>query len=156
MVRPRTRSNQNSKEPDLENVVATLQRLLMEQQQETDQLRKQITRLNQIPRANIVPPQENPVPPVVSQESKVHQEVPQNVEVLLAPVGVQANLPLIREDQLYERFRRMMAPEFEGPTNPIEADNWLIDIQVILDFMGLTELEKVLCASFALKKDARH
>ncbi|GMN18661.1 hypothetical protein TIFTF001_049834 [Ficus carica] len=128
MVRPRTRSNQNPKEPDLENVIATLQ----------------------------LPPQENPVPPVVSQEPKVHQEVPQNVEVLLAPVGVQANLPLIREDQLYERFRRMMAPEFEGPTNPIEVDNWLIDIQVILDFMGLTQLEKVLCASFALKKDARH
>ena len=42
------------------------------------------------------------------------------------------------------------------PTDPIEADNWLIDIQVILDFMGLTEHEKVLCASFALKNDARH
>ncbi|GMN34874.1 hypothetical protein TIFTF001_042131 [Ficus carica] len=50
----------------------------------------------------------------------------------------------------------MKAPEFEGPTDPIAADNWLIDIQVILDFMRLTEQEKVLCASFALKKDARH
>ena len=50
----------------------------------------------------------------------------------------------------------MKAPEFEGPTDPIAADNWLIDIQVILDFMRLTEPEKVLCASFALKKDARH
>ncbi|GMN22013.1 hypothetical protein TIFTF001_043434 [Ficus carica] len=38
----------------------------------------------------------------------------------------------------------------------IAADNWLIGIQVILDFMRLTEQEKVLCASFALKKDARH
>ena len=47
-------------------------------------------------------------------------------------------------------------PEFEGSTGLIEADNWLIDIQVILDFMGLTEQEKLLCASFALKKDARH
>ncbi|GMN19718.1 hypothetical protein TIFTF001_049944 [Ficus carica] len=50
----------------------------------------------------------------------------------------------------------MKAPEFEGLMNPIEADNWLIDIQVILDFMGLSEQEKVMCASFALKKDARH
>ncbi|GMN73678.1 hypothetical protein TIFTF001_053066 [Ficus carica] len=47
--------------------------------------------------------------------------------------------PPVREDLLYERFRRMKAPEFEGPTNPIAADNWLIDIQVILDFMRLTE-----------------
>ncbi|GMN34599.1 hypothetical protein TIFTF001_042088 [Ficus carica] len=51
---------------------------------------------------------------------------------------------------------RMKAPEFEGTMDPIAADNWLIDIQVILDFMRLTEQEKVLCASFALKKDARH
>ena len=48
----------------------------------------------------------------------------------------------------------MKAPKFEGPTNPIEANNWLIDIQVILDFMGLTEQEKGHFASFALKKDA--
>ncbi|GMN33953.1 hypothetical protein TIFTF001_041976 [Ficus carica] len=44
------------------------------------------------------------------------------------------------------------APEFEGPTDPIAANNWLIDIQVILDFMRLTEQEKVLCTSFALKR----
>ncbi|GMN25667.1 hypothetical protein TIFTF001_040767 [Ficus carica] len=90
------------------------------------------------------------------QVPEVHQEVPRNAEVPLAPIGVQANPPLIREDLLYKHFRRMKAPEFEGPTNPIEADNWLLDIQVILDFMGLTEQEKVLCASFILKKDARH
>ncbi|GMN32015.1 hypothetical protein TIFTF001_046565 [Ficus carica] len=110
----------------------------------------------EIPRANEVPPQVNPVPPVVPQVPEVRQEVPQNVEVPLVPDGMQANPPLVREDLLYERFRRMKAPEFEGPTDPIEADNWLIDIQVILDFMGITEREKVLCASFALKKDARH
>ncbi|GMN31302.1 hypothetical protein TIFTF001_046503 [Ficus carica] len=125
----------------------------MEQQRETDRLREQITRFDQIPRANVVPPQGNPVPPVVPQVPEGHQEVPRDVEVPLAPIGVQTNPPLIREDMLYERFRRMKAPEFEGPTDPIEADNWLIDIQIILDFMGLTEQEKVMCSSFALKKD---
>ncbi|GMN59966.1 hypothetical protein TIFTF001_029061 [Ficus carica] len=74
--------------------------------------------MNQMPRVNEVPPQNNPKPPVVPQMPE--------------------------------------APEFEGLTDPIEADNWLIDIQVILDFMGFTEQEKVLCASFALKKDTRH
>ncbi|GMN19779.1 hypothetical protein TIFTF001_045233 [Ficus carica] len=128
----------------------------MEQQRETDRIREQIARFVQIPRANVVPPQGNPVPPVVPQVLEGHQEAPRNVEVPLAPIGVQANPPLIREDMLYERFRRMKAPEFEGPTDPIEADNWLIDIQIILDFVGLTEQEKVMCASFALKKDARH
>ena len=66
------------------------------------------------------------------------------------------NPPLVREDLLYERFRRMKVLEFEGPTDPTAVDNWLIDIQVILDFMRLIEQEKVICASFALKKDARH
>ncbi|GMN70172.1 hypothetical protein TIFTF001_039215 [Ficus carica] len=107
----------------------------MEQQRETDWLREQIARFDQISRANVVSPQRNPVPPVVPQVPEGHQEAPRNVEVPLAPIG---------------------APEFEGPTDPIEADNWLIDIQIILDFMGLTEHEKVMCASFILDKDARH
>ncbi|GMN63758.1 hypothetical protein TIFTF001_032832 [Ficus carica] len=70
----------NSPEPDMANVVANLQRQLLEQQQETNRPRKQTTRMNQMPQVNEVPPQ-------------AHQ---------------------------------------------------------------LTELEKVLRASFALKKDARH
>ncbi|GMN70174.1 hypothetical protein TIFTF001_039219 [Ficus carica] len=105
------------------NVVADLQRQLLEQQEETNRLREQIVRLNQIPRANEVPPQVNPVPLVVPQVPEVRQEVPQKVEVPLVPDGMQANPPLVREDLLYERFRRMKAPEFEGQTDPIEADN---------------------------------
>ncbi|GMN27181.1 hypothetical protein TIFTF001_044086 [Ficus carica] len=156
MVRPRKQINLNPQEPDLANVVATLQRQLLEQQLETNRLREQVARLNQIPQANEEPLQDNPVPPVAPQVPGVRQGVPRNVEVPLVPEGIQANPPLVREDLLFERFRRMKAPEFEGTTDPLEADNWLIDIQVILDFMGITEREKVLCASFALKKDARH
>ncbi|GMN30141.1 hypothetical protein TIFTF001_035860 [Ficus carica] len=90
------------------------------------------------------------------QQHHRHQGFVKDLEVPLVPDGIQANPPLVREDLLFERFRRMKAPEFEGTTDPIEADNWLIDIQVILDFMGITKREKVLCVSFALKKDARH
>ncbi|GMN69366.1 hypothetical protein TIFTF001_038432 [Ficus carica] len=106
--------------------------------------------------ANEVPLQDNPVSPVAPQAPGVRQGVPRNLEVPLVPDRIQANPPLVREDLLFERFRRMKAPEFEGTIDLIEADNWLIDIQVILDFMGITKREKVLCASFALKKDARH
>ena len=156
MVRPRTRAKQNSQEPNLANMVTMLQRQLIEQQRENNRLREQIARFNQILQDNVVTPQENPIPPVVPQVPEGHQEVPRNVEVPLAPIGVQANPPLIKEDLLHKRFRRMKAPKFERPTNPIKAENWLLDIQVILDFMGLTEQEKVMCASFVLKKDARH
>ncbi|GMN70255.1 hypothetical protein TIFTF001_039300 [Ficus carica] len=118
--------------------------------QETNRLREQLAQINQRPQANEVPPQNVRVPPIVPPVPDVQPEV--QPEVPIAPVGVQVNLPPVREDLLYERFRRMKASEFEGPTDPIAADNWLIDIQVILDFMRLTEQEKVLCASFALKK----
>ncbi|GMN69674.1 hypothetical protein TIFTF001_038717 [Ficus carica] len=154
MVRPRKQVNLNPQEPDLANVVATLQRQLLEQQQETNRLREQMARLNQVPQANEVPLQDNPVPPTAPPAPGVRQGVPRNLEVPLVPDGIQVNPPLVQEDLL--RFRRMKAPEFEGTTDPIETDNWLIDIQVILDFMGITEREKVLCASFALKNDARH
>ncbi|GMN70643.1 hypothetical protein TIFTF001_039684 [Ficus carica] len=65
-----------------------------------------------------LPPEDNLtnlVPP------EVNQDVPQNSEVPLAPVapaGEQANPPIVREDLLYERFRRMKAFEFEGLPHP--------------------------------------
>ncbi|GMN46134.1 hypothetical protein TIFTF001_015313 [Ficus carica] len=168
MVRPRRTVPLNPPEPDLATVVANLQRQLLEQQREMNRLQEQIARMNQRPQVNEVPPRAHQVPPVVppvpedqpdvhpNAQPEVQPEAPRNAEISMAPAGVQMNLPLVREDLLYERFRRMKAPEFEGPMDPIAADNWLIDIQVILDFMRLTEQEKVLCASFALKKDARH
>ena len=63
MVRTRVRISQIPQEPNLANVVATLQRQLLEQQQETNRLREQIARMNQVPRDNEVPPQDIPVPP---------------------------------------------------------------------------------------------
>ncbi|GMN22021.1 hypothetical protein TIFTF001_045591 [Ficus carica] len=146
----------NPPEPDFATIVANLQRQLLEQQQETNRLREQIAQMNQRPQVNEVPPPVHQVPPAVPQVPEVQPEIPRNAEILMALVGGQVNLQPVREDLLYERFRHMKALEFEGPTDSIAADNWLIDIQVILDFMRLTEQEKVLCASFALKKDARH
>ncbi|GMN57665.1 hypothetical protein TIFTF001_026767 [Ficus carica] len=119
MVRPRRTVPVNPPEPDLTTVVANLQLQLLEQQQETDRLREQIAQMNQRPQVNEIPR----VPPVVPPMPEVQPEVPR------ALAGVQINPPLVREDLLYERFRRMKAPEFEGPTDPIAADNWLIDIQ---------------------------
>ena len=57
---------------------------------------------------------------------------------------------------LFERFRRMRAPEFEGSTDPLVADEWISEIKTIFNFMNITEQEKVICASFVMKKDARY
>ena len=50
----------------------------------------------------------------------------------------------------------MRAPEFEGSPDPLVADEWLSNLQVILNFMNLSVREKVRCASFVLKNDARY
>ena len=62
----------------------------------------------------------------------------------------------IRQEPLYERFGRMKPASFEGSTDPLEAEEWLSSIETILDFMELSDRERVLCASYMLKKDARH
>ncbi|GMN65394.1 hypothetical protein TIFTF001_034470 [Ficus carica] len=139
MLRPHRMVPVNPPEPDLATVVANLQR-----QQETNRLREQLARVNPRPQVNEVPR----VPPIVPPMPEVQPEIPRNVEVPLAPAEVQINPPLVREDLLYEQFRRMKMPEFEGSTDPIAADNWLIDIQVILDFIRLTEQEKDFVTEF--------
>ena len=163
MVRTRgntsTDAPENPPQPDMMTLMMALQRQLQEQQQEMARFREQLERMNQAPQVQAAP---QPVPPVVppvpnaNVQPEAQPAVPPPAEIPVAPAAMPANPPAVREDMLYERFRRMKAPEFEGPTDPIAADNWLIDIQVILNFMRLTEQEKVLCASFALKKDARH
>ncbi|GMN52601.1 hypothetical protein TIFTF001_021752 [Ficus carica] len=102
--------------PELATVVANLQRQLLEQQQETNRLREQIAQMNQRPQGDEVPPpvhQAPPayqVPPVVSPVPEVQPEIPRNAEIPMAPVGGQVNVQPVREDLLYERFRRMKAP----------------------------------------------
>lgn len=50
----------------------------------------------------------------------------------------------------------MHRPEFNGATNPLVAEEWLSSIQVLLEFVNLMDLEKILCASYVLKMDARY
>jgi len=50
----------------------------------------------------------------------------------------------------------MGAPEFDGSSDPLIAEEWLSDVQMILNFMDINEREKVRCVTFVLKKDARY
>lgn len=88
--------------------------------------------------------EEQQAPPIQPEE-----EVPHPAPTPAAPV-------VGEEMDLYESFRQMKASNFEETTDPLLVDNWLIDIHVIMEFMGLNDKKEVLCASFALKGDARH
>ncbi len=143
---------------DMANQMMEMRQLLLAQQQEMNALREQLARQNQ-------------VPPVEGELAHGNAPVPedplaagdQNVQGLppapIAPIVVERqNLQAVDDGRwvsILERFRRMKAPEFNGSTDPIEADNWLIDVQVILNLMKLNDQEKVMCASYMLKKEAR-
>ncbi|KAL5548161.1 hypothetical protein UlMin_003392 [Ulmus minor] len=63
---------------------------------------------------------------------------------------------VFRPEPLYKRFSHMKPAEFEGSTNPLDAEEWLSSIQTIMEFMELNDRERVLCVSYMLKKDARY
>ncbi|KAL5537508.1 hypothetical protein UlMin_045605 [Ulmus minor] len=50
----------------------------------------------------------------------------------------------------------MKPAEFVGSSDPLEAEEWLSLIETILEFMELSDREKVMCASYMLRKDARY
>ena len=60
--------------------------------------------------------------------------------------------PEIKLEPLYERFCKMKSAEFEGSTNPLDAEEWLSSIQTIMDFLDLNDPKRVLCASYMLKR----
>ncbi|GMN46307.1 hypothetical protein TIFTF001_015488 [Ficus carica] len=127
---PRRRMAQNQ-DIDLAVQLNEIRQMMLAQQQEIGGLRAQLAQQNQGPPDVGVPP------------SPVNQPT--------APEFPNAD-PVIPENPI--AHERMKVPEYEGSTNPIEADNWLVDLQVILNFLRLNDQEKVLCASFMLRKDA--
>ncbi|GMN66597.1 hypothetical protein TIFTF001_035660 [Ficus carica] len=95
------------------------------------------------------------VAPEIPNTDSLIPEKPMAPKVHVAPLVVPL-APLVRTPkELYNKFWCMKVPKFEGSTNPIKVDNWLVDLQVILNFLRLNDQEKVLCASFMLRKDAR-
>ncbi|KAL5572480.1 hypothetical protein UlMin_022077 [Ulmus minor] len=62
----------------------------------------------------------------------------------------------MRREYLCERLCKMKPPLFEGTTNPLEAEDWLSTMETILDFMELRDEEKITCAVYVLRKEARY
>ena len=50
----------------------------------------------------------------------------------------------------------MRPAQFAGSTEPLEAEEWISSIETILDFMQLSDYERVSCVSYMLRKDTRH
>ena len=62
----------------------------------------------------------------------------------------------MRREYLCERLYKMKPPWFERTTNPLDAEDWLSTMETILDFMELRDEEKITCAVYVLRKEARY
>ena len=72
------------------------------------------------------------------------------------PPPLQAPIAIHPLEPLYERFRKQGPPVFEGNTDPLVAEEWMRSMETIFEFMQLNDHEKVSCATYMLKKDARY
>ena len=127
---PPKRRTAQTQNVDLAAQMNELRQMMLAQQQEIGGLRAQLAQQNQGPPDARVPPA--PVNQLAAPEiPDVNPMIPENPiapEVPIAPAVVPP-APLIRTPkELYDKFRHMKALKFEGSTNPIEADNWLIDL----------------------------
>ena len=58
-------------------------------------------------------------------------------------------------EPLYERFRTQHPPTFKGGSDPLRAEQWMNMISSILYFMRVEGNERVACASYMFREDAR-
>ncbi|XP_058222624.1 uncharacterized protein LOC131332425 [Rhododendron vialii] len=58
-------------------------------------------------------------------------------------------------DTIYSRFKKLGPTEFDGPPNPLDAEEWMKKLEEIFQIMAVTDEQKVLLATFMLKGDAR-
>lgn len=58
-------------------------------------------------------------------------------------------------DEGVERFRQYNAPRFNGRDGPLVVEEWFEEMEHIFTHIGCTDKEKVACAIFQLKDDAR-
>ena len=71
------------------------------------------------------------------------------------PPPPQAPATLHPLEPFHKLFRKQHPPVFESGIDPFDAEEWINSIENFFDFMQLNEREKVSCASYMLKKDAR-
>ncbi|KAL5547192.1 hypothetical protein UlMin_006879 [Ulmus minor] len=73
----------------------------------------------------------------------------------IGPGNGNLNNKLVNIKPLYERFRKQHPLVFEGSSDPLIAKEWLRSIEDIFNFMRVNDHERVLCAIYMLRKDAR-
>ena len=82
-----------------------------------------------------------------SSRANIPNQAPPPAPPVPQPAVNHASLASANPD-LYEGFRHMKGIYFAGSSDPLVANEWLAQIQVILNFMNNYDEDKVKCESF--------
>ncbi|XP_042472247.1 uncharacterized protein LOC122054892 [Zingiber officinale] len=63
--------------------------------------------------------------------------------------------PTSNANQVYKQFRELGPTEFKGTMDPIIAEGWIRSLEMIYNFMQVTDADKVRCTIFMLRDDAQ-
>ena len=61
----------------------------------------------------------------------------------------------VDREPLFERFRKQHPPTFEGSTDPLVGEQWMDVITSMFVFMKIEGTDRMACASYVLREDAR-
>lgn len=56
---------------------------------------------------------------------------------------------------IFDKFRKLNPTEFQEKSDPAIAEDWINSLEVIFEFMAIEDAEKIRCATFMLKREAR-
>lgn len=56
---------------------------------------------------------------------------------------------------IFDKFRKLNPTEFQEESDPAIAEDWINSLEVIFEFMAIEHAEKIWCATFMLKREAR-
>ncbi|XP_073138911.1 uncharacterized protein [Henckelia pumila] len=83
-----------------------------------------------------------------AQGEKIHQ-------LIQAQAGDRnSNQPLLT-NPIFKQFNDLGPPEFKGGADPLVAEEWVQSVETIFEYMQLTDAERVRCAIFMFRDDAR-
>ncbi|XP_073121846.1 uncharacterized protein [Henckelia pumila] len=95
---------------------------------------------------------------VPSSEDGGREQAPIHDHLLVGQTSQAGGQPTgvgIRSDGVQERFRSNGPKEFAGSTDPLEAEEWVKSLEDIFVYMQLADENRVRCAVFMLRGDAR-
>lgn len=64
--------------------------------------------------------------------------------------------PRERDNQdIFDKFRKMNPTEFHGDADPYVAEEWINSLEVIFDYMGIQDAEKIKRVDFMFKRELK-